>query len=355
MNKNFWNKKKVFITGHTGFKGGWLTLWLNSLGATIKGYSLPPNTKPNLFELCDIDHNCYSVFSDIRDADKLENELLSFEPEIIIHMAAQPLVLDSYNMPVETYEINVMGTVNILNIARKLKKLRSLLIVTTDKCYENKELNKPFKETEPLGGHDPYSSSKACAELVASCFRSSFFSNDTHKSNVSIATARAGNVIGGGDWSKNRLFPDFIRAINKNEEVIIRNPKSIRPWQHVLDPLQGYLILSEKLFTHGAAFAESWNFGPQSDNGKDVLWIANQFKKTFGNDFSYKVINESANLHEANYLRLNSVKSNKKLSWIPKFSIEESIQVTSDWYKYFLKNPSDIKEFTLKQIKEYQE
>lgn len=353
MNKSFWYKKKVFITGHSGFKGCWLTLWLNSMGAIVKGYSLPPNTNPNLFDLCDVNNHCESIFSDIRDSLKLEKELLIFEPEIIIHMAAQPLVLDSYEIPVETYETNVMGTVNILNISRKLKKLKALLVVTTDKCYENKELNRPFNETESLGGHDPYSSSKACAEIAVSAFRSSFFSSNTLKNNVAIATARAGNVIGGGDWSKNRLLPDFIRSVLNKNEVILRNPNSIRPWQHVLDPLRGYLILCQELYSQNPIYSESWNFGPHLDDEKDVLWIAKYFKNVFGNNFSYKIQSSPPSLHEAHYLKLDSTKANKKLNWAPKFSIEESVKLTADWYKYFINNPTQIKEFTHSQIKEY--
>ncbi len=356
VNESFWNKKNVFLTGHSGFKGSWLSIWLNKIGANLTGYSLEPNTSPNLFDVCAVKEKCNSIFGDIRDYKKLEQELIKSDPEIIIHMAAQPLVLDSYENPIETYSSNVMGTVNLMNISRGLNKLRCILVVTTDKCYENQEFNEPFIEDNPLGGYDPYSSSKACAEIATAAFRSSFFNPQDYgsKHQVGVATARAGNVIGGGDWSRHRLLPDFIRAISNESCVSIRNPSATRPWQHVLEPLAGYLTLCEKIYNNGGQYGGSWNFGPNKDSAKNVEWIARKFKDIWGDSFEYVINNSEFNAHEANFLELDSTKAIKKLGWNRKYNIDQTINTTIDWYRSFLSNEPSIIDFTLNQIDEYQ-
>jgi len=260
VDPSFWKGKKVYLTGHTGFKGSWLSLWLQSMGAVVKGYSLEPNTKPNLFTEANVEENMNSEFGDIRDLNQISKSMLDFNPDILIHMAAQPLVRLSYQEPVDTYTTNVIGTVNVLEAARGCPNLKAIVSVTTDKCYENNEWDWGYRENEPMGGHDPYSSSKGCAELVTSAYRRSFFNAEN---SASLASARAGNVIGGGDWADDRLIPDILKAFEKSKPVVIRNPISTRPWQHVLEPLSGYLVLAQELFENGKEYAEGWNFGPK--------------------------------------------------------------------------------------------
>ncbi|MDQ7001738.1 MAG: CDP-glucose 4,6-dehydratase, partial [Ghiorsea sp.] len=281
----FFKGKKVFLTGHTGFKGSWLSLWLQSMGAEVKGYALAPATTPSLFEVANVANNIESDIGDIRNLEQLRSSMVSFNPDVLIHMAAQPLVRLSYKEPVETYETNVMGTVNVLEVARACPNLKSIVSVTTEKRYENKEREQGYREDEPMGGHDPYSSSKGCAELVTSAYRRSFL----QEKGVGLASARAGNVIGGGDWSDDRLIPDILSAFEKGEPVIIRNPKSTRPWQHVLEPLSGYLMLAQKLYEAPKLYAEGWNFGPHEDDAKPVDWILDRMVDKWGNGASWQL------------------------------------------------------------------
>ena len=347
MNKEFWKDKNIFITGHTGFKGSWLSVWLNELGANVTGYSLPKLTDPSMFESLLLEKKVNTVFGDVRDYEKLKHQITLAEPEIIIHMAAQALVLESYENPIETYQTNLMGTVNILNAIKDSPSVKVFINVTSDKCYENKGDPRAFKEDDALGGIDPYSTSKACSELITSSYRSSF------NSDVAIATARAGNVIGGGDWACNRIIPDFIKKINQNQKIAIRNPTAIRPWQFVLEPLNGYLILAEKLFLKGSSYAEAWNFGPDSQDDKTVEWLISEFDKEYTGGGNVKIHENSDLPHEANYLKLDCSKSRKRLNWTPKLAIEKTLLMTSAWYKNFYKENQDMHSFTVEQIKQF--
>jgi len=349
---DFYKGRKVLITGHTGFKGSWLSLMLNKLGAEVYGYALDPPTKPSLFEEAGIDRMVKTVIGDIRNYDLLKNTLLEFSPEIVIHMAAQPLVRESYRNPRDTYEINLMGTVNLLEAVRHTGSVKAVLNVTTDKCYENREWHWGYRENEPMGGYDPYSNSKGCSELATAAFRSSFFNPEKYNEHgVAIATARAGNVIGGGDWADDRLIPDFIRSITKGEKVKIRSPYAIRPWQHVLEPLTGYLSLCEKLFTEGPAFAQAWNFGPDDKDAKNVEWITKTICEFWGNDAQFE-IDSNPQPHEANYLKLDCSKAKAELGWIPKWDIETTLKSIVDWNKSFIKS-DDIRTVTENQIDKY--
>jgi CDP-glucose 4,6-dehydratase len=349
---NFYQGRKVLITGHTGFKGSWLSILLNWLGADVYGYSLDPPTNPSLYELAEVGKLVSSSIGDIRDFDFLEQTLINVKPEVIIHMAAQPLVRESYTNPRETYEINVMGTVNLLEAARKVESIRAILNVTTDKCYENKEWLWGYRENEPLGGYDPYSNSKGCSELVTSSFRSSFFNPKDYKNHgVSLASARAGNVIGGGDWAADRLIPDFLRSIELGEKIKIRSPHAIRPWQHVLEPLSGYLNLCEKLYSGGPSFAEPWNFGPDERDAENVEWIISKICSLWGSDAAYE-LEKYPQPHEASYLRLDCSKAKSLLGWNPKWNIETSLRLIVDWHKAYLSGASMI-EVTKKQIEKY--
>ena len=340
------------ITGHTGFKGSWLCLLLNQLGADIYGYALEPPTIPSLFREAKIDELITSYIGDIRDYDKLLKVIQEVKPEIIIHMAAQALVRESYKNPIETYATNVMGTVNLLETIRQTPGIKVFVNVTTDKCYENKEWHWGYREYEPMGGYDPYSNSKGCSELVTASFRNSFFNpNDYSKHGVAIATARAGNVIGGGDWAEDRLIPDFIRSITNGEKLKIRSPYAIRPWQHVLEPLSGYLNLASHLFQYGVKYAEAWNFGPDDNDAKNVQWITNKICKIWGENAAYKV-DSTPQPHEANYLKLDCSKAKAELSWTPRWNIEKSLSCIVDWNKAFLKG-EDMREICNIQIREY--
>jgi CDP-glucose 4,6-dehydratase len=344
--------RKVLITGHTGFKGSWLSILLHQLDADVFGYALNPPTNPNLYELANVDQLLTSTIGDIRDYNSLLECFQKYKPEIIIHMAAQPLVLESYNNPRETYEVNIMGTVNVFEAIRHTKSVRVILNVTTDKCYENKEWIWGYRENEPLGGYDPYSNSKGCSELVTSSFRSSFFNpKEYSKHGVALASARAGNVIGGGDWAEGRLIPDFIRAIIKGEKVKIRSPYASRPWQHVLDPLSGYLTLCEKLFTHGSVFAEAWNFGPDDHAAQNVEWIINKLCTLWNNEVSYE-IDQTPQLHEASFLELDCSKAKKLLGWVPRLSLEKALENIVDWTKAY-NNKSDMRQICINQIIDY--
>ncbi|MBU6392494.1 MAG: CDP-glucose 4,6-dehydratase [Planctomycetes bacterium] len=352
INKSFWKNRRVFITGHTGFKGSWMCLWLHSLGAKITGYALNPPTEPSLYRLCRINQLVNSVIADVRDGEKLEKTMLAVSPEVVIHMAAQPLVRDSYKSPVETYSINVMGTVNLFESIRKCNSVRAAVNVTTDKCYENKEWFWGYRENEPLGGYDPYSSSKACSELVTSAYRNSFFNpRDYSNHGVAVASARAGNVIGGGDWAVDRLIPDCVRALLNGEKIIIRNPNAIRPWQHVLEPLSGYLLLSQKLFEAGPRFAYGWNFGPNDEDAKPVDWIVRELCVKWGEGASYE-IDKKKHPHEAHYLKLDCSKAKAELGWHLRWNLETAIDSIIEWTRAY-KEKKQLLDISLKQIEEY--
>lgn len=352
IDKTFWKSKRVFLTGHTGFKGSWLSLWLDSLGANVYGYALNPPTDPSLFKLCHIGKLVKSTIGDVRNIQSLRSAMLVARPEIVIHMAAQPIVRDSYKLPVETYGINVMGTVNILESVRQCKTVRAVLNVTTDKCYENKERPRGYSEGEPLGGYDPYSSSKACSELVTAAYRSSYFNPGDHdKHGVALASARAGNVIGGGDWATDRLIPDCVKAVLRGDVIHIRNPRAIRPWQHVLEPLSGYLMLAEKLYQGGVKYAGAWNFGPETTDAKPVEWVIKNFCRKWGRNSSY-VIDKGSHPHEAHYLKLNCAKAKKKLCWHPRWHLDKAMDSIVEWTAAY-KLHGDIKKVCLRQIAEY--
>lgn len=349
VNPTFWKGKKVFVTGHTGFKGSWLSLWLQDMGALVKGYALEPVTTPNLFTQANVAQNMDSEFGDITDLNHITESMLAFNPEVLIHMAAQPLVRLSYKDPVLTYATNVMGTVNVLEAARKCVNLKAIVCVTTDKCYENKEWAWGYRENEPMGGHDPYSSSKGCAELVTAAYRKSFFNENK---TTFLASARAGNVIGGGDWAEDRLIPDILRAFEKNEPVIVRNPFSTRPWQHVLEPLSGYLVLAQHLFEDGSCFAEGWNFGPKDDDCKPVSWILDKMVENWGNGAKWD-LDKNNNPHEAGYLKLDCSKAALQLNWYPKWNLEDTLVSIIKWHKSYLAQ-ENIQEQCLLEIALYQ-
>jgi CDP-glucose 4,6-dehydratase len=346
--KNRW----VLVTGHTGFKGSWLCLLLNELGANVYGYALDPPTNPSLFNEAKIGELMTSFIGDIRDYDNLLKVMQQVQPEIVIHMAAQPLVRESYKIPVETYAVNVMGTVHLLEACRHTQSVRAVVNVTTDKCYENREWHWGYRENEQMGGFDPYSNSKGCSELVTSSYRSSYFNPAKYgEHRVAIASARAGNVIGGGDWAGDRLIPDFIRAISKGEEVRIRSPFAIRPWQHVLEPLTGYLTLAAKLFNEGPEYAEGWNFGPDDKDAKNVEWITKTICELWGEGASFS-IDKVPQPHEANYLKLDCSKAKAELGWLPKWDIETTLKMIVDWNKAYLSG-ENIREVSIHQINQY--
>ncbi|MBC7620515.1 MAG: CDP-glucose 4,6-dehydratase [Candidatus Saccharibacteria bacterium] len=347
-NPDFWHGKRVFLTGHTGFKGSWLSLWLQSLGAQVHGLALEPPTSPNLFTVAHVAAGMAShTIGDIRDLATVQRAMQAAQPDIVIHMAAQPLVRLSYAEPVETYATNVMGTVHVLEAARCTPNVKAIVVVTTDKCYENKEWAWGYRENEPMGGHDPYSNSKGCAELVTSAYRNSFLQS----SGISVASARAGNVIGGGDWAADRLVPDILRAFEQNQPVTIRNPHSTRPWQHVLEPLSGYLTLAQRLYTHGQSFAEGWNFGPQDDDAKPVQWIVEHMVKSWGYGASWQQ-DGGTHPHEANYLKLDISKAKARLGWQPRWPLAAALELITTWHQAYL-TEDDMKKLCLAQIQQY--
>lgn len=347
MTPSFWANKSLLVTGHTGFKGGWLSLWLTELGANVHGYSLTPS-KPSFFEETDLEPRLSSsTIGDILDVEKLANVFQDAKPEIVIHMAAQSLVKESYSDPLGTYATNVLGTLNVLEASRHTNTVKSIVNVTTDKCYENREWPWPYRENDPLGGYDPYSSSKACSEIAASAYRSSFLANE----NIHLACVRAGNVIGGGDWADYRLIPDFFRALAASDPLVIRNPDAIRPWQHVLEPLAGYLTVAERLFTDGAKYATAFNFGPERSETCSVGDVADLLcEKTSGPRW---VQDKTLQPHEAQILRLDSSKARSDLNWQPKWSLETALDMTVEWYMGWLQKQSTL-EISLSQIREYQ-
>jgi CDP-glucose 4,6-dehydratase len=349
-----WEGRRVFITGHTGFKGGWLCHWLASKGAKIRGYSLDPETEPSLFVAASVGTILDDVRGDICDLDRLKKSMSEFAPDVVFHLAAQPLVRRSYADPVGTFATNVLGTANVLEAVRSTGSVRAVVCVTTDKCYENKEWVWPYRETDPLGGHDPYSSSKACAEIVAAAYRNSFFPIDRLKEHhVSLATARAGNVIGGGDWSEDRLIPDLIRGFQSKRPVQIRRPGAIRPWQHVLEPLHGYILLAEKLLSGAAQFATAFNFGPRDEDAWPVERIASFVAEIWGENASW-VRDSGPSVHEAHYLRLDASKANEELGWKPCLAIHEALQWTTSWYRAWV-DGADVRQTTMAQIEAYEE
>ncbi len=343
----FWNGKRVLVTGHTGFKGSWLSLWLQRMNSTVRGLGLYPPTEPALFEEANVSSGMQHHLCDIRDLPAVHNHVNEFRPQVIFHMAAQPLVRKSYQEPVETYATNVMGTVHLLEAARECTDVRSIVNVTTDKCYENREWVWGYREDESMGGHDPYSSSKGCAELVSTAYRKSFL----RETGIAMATARAGNVIGGGDWARDRLVPDILRALEKQGPVHIRNPRAIRPWQHVLEPLSGYLVLAQRLFNSGQDFAEGWNFGPLDDDARPVNWIAEQVCRLWGEEANW-LPQEGDHPHEATYLKLDISKARQRLFWQPVWPLDTALAKTVEWHRAWLSG-NDMRNVCLEQISDY--
>ena len=333
VDPGFWRNKRVFLTGHSGFKGAWLSLWLQQMGARVTGFALPPATTPSLYDLAGLGRYVDSHFGDIRDAEVVRKALTGSESEVVIHMAAQPLVRYSYANPIETYHTNVLGTVHVLDAVRFAPAVRAVLVVSSDKCYENREWVWGYRETDPMGGYDPYSSSKGCTELVTAAYRSSYFSPDQYpKHRVAVGSARAGNVIGGGDWSDDRLIPDLLRAIAAREPVRIRAPGAVRPWQHVMEPLSGYLALAQRLYSEGPKFGEGWNFGPDTSDARTVAWVMDYFARQWGGDAAW-IREEGAQVHEANLLTLDCAKARQRLGYRSRWSLETAIDRIVSWHK----------------------
>lgn len=338
-----YNNKRIFLTGHTGFKGSWMTMWLKKLGAEVYGYSLNSLYSPSHYDL--LNSGIDETIGDIRDYPLLGKILSEFKPDMVIHMAAQPLVRFSYSRPAETFETNVMGTVNLFNASRETESVRAIVNITTDKCYDNREWVWGYRENDPMGGHDPYSASKGCAELVTSCYRNSFFNTEKYgkEHNVLLASVRAGNVIGGGDWSDDRLIPDIVKAADKGSDVVIRSPRSTRPWQHVLEPLSGYLLLGQKLLEGNSVFSEAWNFGPSDDGAITVLEVVEQMSK-YWNRIKYRVEADPESLHEANLLKLDCSKAHMKLKWKGIWDANKTFEQTAAWYREYYENKKIISE-----------
>ncbi|MGA7951634.1 MAG: CDP-glucose 4,6-dehydratase [Thiobacillaceae bacterium] len=348
MNREFWRDKRVFLTGHTGFKGGWLASWLTDMGAEVHGYSLSPPTEPNFFTVCNLGKTiATSTIADIRDATTLRRAMQAAQPHVVLHLAAQPLVRYSYLEPIETYEVNIMGTVNVLEAVRHSPGVKAVVNVTTDKCYDNREWVWPYRENEAMGGFDPYSSSKACSELITAAYRNSFLDHV----GVHLASARAGNVIGGGDWSADRLVPDFLRAIDAGQTLMIRSPQAIRPWQHVLEPLSGYLMLAEVLYTHGPGFAEAWNFGPEDADSRPVQWIVEFLcRQRPGSSWQ---CDTAPRPHEAHSLKLDSSKAKARLGWRPRWPLQTALGHTLEWHQAW-RASADMAGLSLQQIHDYE-
>lgn len=344
---NFWSGKKVFLTGHTGFKGSWLSIWLRLRGAELTGYALPAES-PSLFTLSLLEEEIDSLHGDIRDFNNLSSAIDAGNPDIVIHMAAQSLVRPSYDDPLGSFNTNVMGTANLLEAARKCPSVKVVINITSDKCYENQGLPQQFKETDPMGGYDPYSCSKGCAELVSNSYRQSFYQSQ----GKALATVRAGNVIGGGDWAQDRLIPDIFNALHGNSTVIIRNPFAVRPWQHVCEPLFGYMLLAEKLWEYGQDYAEAWNFGPEQKDVKPVSWITDYICREWGKGANW-VTDDAVHPHEASHLSLDIRKSRERLGWQPRLGLQNGLDWCIDWYKAYYAG-RNMRELTEKQIQDYQ-
>ncbi len=354
MRSEFWSGKKVLITGHTGFKGSWLSLWLQSLGARVTGYSLDPPSEPSLFDLACVADDIEDIRGDVRDLDNLQSCMAGYDCEIVIHMAAQSLVRRSYLEPVNTFSTNVMGTVNLLEAVRNLKRARVVIVVTSDKCYENREQDIGYRETDPMGGFDPYSSSKGCAELVTAAWRKSYFNPAEYPSHgVAVASARAGNVIGGGDWAEDRIIPDIMTAFNEGRSVQLRNPDAIRPWQFVLEPLNGYLTLAERMWDEGGFFSGAWNFGPAETDMHTVSWLTDALAVRWGDGAGWEC-DATAHPHETTLLKLDCSHARDVLHWRPVQSVEETLDWIVEWYKSYFAG-SDIRAVTLGQIRRFQE
>lgn len=350
MEGAFWKGKRVFLTGHTGFKGGWLAMCLSRLGAQVTGYALAPPTQPSLFEAARLHEVVDSLLGDVRDLDALRRAMGRAQPQVVFHLAAQSLVRASYADPVETYATNVMGTVNVLEAARGVQSLRVLVNVTSDKCYENREWLWGYREDEPMGGNDPYSSSKGCAELVTAAYRRSFHSSANP---VAIASARAGNVIGGGDWAADRLIPDVVRAVESGSPIALRNPEAIRPWQHVLEPLSGYLALAQAAWSQPLEFAGGWNFGPNDADARSVRWVVERLAHHWGNPVPWKA-DPGEHPHEARSLKLDSSKARSLLGWRPRWPLDRALALTADWYRA-CKGGEDARELMARQIRAHAE
>lgn len=349
MNSQFWKNKTVLVTGHTGFKGSWLSIWLQKLGTNVIGYSKSIPTNPSLFELARVGDKMTSILGDVSDYQYLEKTIKEHTPEIVIHMAAQAILRESYKNPLETFMTNVIGTANILEAIRNTESVKAALNITSDKCYAIKTPPYDYSESDSMGGYDPYSSSKGCAELVTSSYRNSFFNpNDLERHGVSLASARAGNVIGGGDWGTDRLIPDIIRGLIENKTITIRHPDAVRPWQHVLDVIRGYLLLTENLYLKGPQFAEGWNFGPTNDEVKPVRWIVTKLIERWGGKANFELDSKN-NPYESPYLSLNCSKAKSKLGWISKMNLDMTVDWTVEWYKQY-QQKHDMREFSEEQI-----
>ncbi len=351
---DFYQDKTILITGHTGFKGSWLALWLQELQANVIGYALEPPTSPNHYEVANIENKMISIINNINDYYTLSSTIQKYQPEIVFHLAAQALVLPSYEDPLETFQTNIMGTANVLEAVRKSDDVKVLIGVTSDKCYENTDDMRAFSEGDRLGGNDPYSSSKACAELVIHSYMKSFFNKSINESDPLVSSVRAGNVIGGGDWAKDRLIPDCIKALSNDQDIIIRSPTAIRPWQHVLDPLHGYLLLAKEMHNHGRDYAGAWNFGPSSGAEKPVSWIVDNLCRIWGGEKNW-VVEDEENKMESKYLHLDSSKSQSQLNWIPKWDIDTSLQYCIEWYRDYYESPEKAKRKTIEQIRIFNE
>jgi CDP-glucose 4,6-dehydratase len=352
MNPDFWRGKKVFLTGHTGFKGGWMCLWLQSLGAEVIGYSLAPPTQPNLYDLADVEKGMESIRGDVLDLEHLRLAVREHRPEIVFHLAAQSLVRRSYDDPIGTYATNVLGTAHLLDAVRRVPSVRSIVVVTSDKCYENRGDQRAHRESDRLGGADPYSSSKAAAEIVTSAFRRSFFTSARDERGVGLASARAGNVIGGGDWGTDRLIPDVMRATIDGRNLLIRHPHAVRPWQHVLEPMSGYLTLAEKLWREPERFSESWNFGPSGSETLSVSALLECLRELWGPGLSWQ-FHDGAHPHEAHYLSLDCTKSRVELGWEPRWNLNSALEATVQWYKAY-QSRQDVRLLVQEQIRSYQ-
>ena len=353
VNPDFWNGKVVLVTGHTGFKGGWLCLWLQSLGAKVVGYALNPPTTPSLFEVAKVGEGMRSLIGDVGDLARRQAAVSGHAPQIVFHMAAQALVRSSYADPVGTYATNIMGTAHLLEAVRKAQGVKVVVNVTSDKCYDNREWVWAYRENEPLGGYDPYSSSKGCAELVTAAYRNSFFHPaDYPRHGVALASARAGNAIGGGDWAQDRLVPDFVRAVTRGESLTVRNAAAVRPWQHVLEPLRGYLLLAQHLWSDGARYSEAWNFGPDEDSAQSVQTVVETLAALWDGGAGWRADTSAGQAHEANFLKLDCSKARTKLGWHPRWDLRMALESTTAWYKAHQAG-RDMRSFTLEQIARY--
>ncbi|HXI13998.1 MAG TPA: CDP-glucose 4,6-dehydratase [Thermoanaerobaculia bacterium] len=353
LSSSFWSGKRVLLTGHTGFKGSWLAMWLTSRGASVTGFALPPPYEPSLFRTVDLASSIESIEGDVRDLDALKRVVRSSKPQIVFHLAAQALVRASYESPVETYATNVMGTVHLLESVRQCEDTRAVVIVTSDKCYENREWVWGYREEDPMGGHDPYSNSKGCSELVTAAYSKSFFNGSPAASSARVASARAGNVIGGGDWAKDRLIPDIIEAFSQQSPVVIRSPKAVRPWQHVLEPLSGYVLLAEKLWEGGEDYTGGWNFGPSDADARPVDWIVERLRTIWGDGASWK-LDGKQHPHEAHLLKLDISKARSLLRWRPRLELGTALEWTAVWYREFLRDSGSARQMTERQIADFE-